>query len=297
MTEIKLAQRRDFSSIINAAFEFFKQEGKPFMKTMLTYTGIPVIVMIATLVYMVMQFVNGQFESITNSPDPLSIVSFFIPFFIFILLALIVQILVMAASFGYMKVYHEKGKGNFSASDVGQLIVRKFFPIIGYTIVVSLLVTAGLIFFIIPGIYFAIILTLIFPIMFIEDNGLSKNFSRSFQVIKDHWWLTFAVLIVASLIVGIVGSIFSVPLQFYLQFKLPTIMQSGDWSQVNIPFVVISYVLLIVFGIYLRSFVYIVTGLQYFSLNEKDGSSTIMDRINQIGEENATKDNNQTSLQ
>ncbi|MBR8536550.1 hypothetical protein KDU71_13330 [Carboxylicivirga sediminis] len=293
MTEFKFAQRRDFSSVINAAFEFFKQEGKLFMKTMLTYTGIPVIVMIASLVYMVMQLVNGQFSAITNSPDPMSILTFFIPLFIFIVLAIVVQIVIMAASYGYMKVYHEKGKGNFSPSDVGQQIVRNFFPIIGYTFVISLLIMAGFIFFIIPGIYFAIILSLIFPIMFVEDGGLSKNFNRCFQVIKNHWWLTFAVLIVASLIVGIVGSIISVPLQFYLQFKIPTIAQSGDWSQVNIPFVVISYVLLIILGIYLRAFVYIVTGIQYFSLNENDGSSTIMDRINQIGEDSTTTENNQ----
>jgi hypothetical protein len=293
MTEIKLAQRRDFSSVINAAFEFFKQEGKLFMKTMLTYTGIPVIVMIATMVYMVMQFVNGQFSGLFNSPEPLSIISFFIPFFIFILLGIVVQVLVLAASYGYMKVYHEKGKGNFSPSDVGQLIVKKFFPIIGYSIVIGLLMMAGFLFFIIPGIYFAIILSLIFPILFVEDNGLSKNFTRCFQVIKDNWWLTFAVLIVASIIIGIVGSIVSVPLQFYLQFKLPTIMQSGDWSQVNVPFLVISYVLVIILSVYLRSFVYVVTGLQYFSLNEKDGSTTIMDRINQIGERETPSENNE----
>lgn len=292
MTEIKLAQRRDFSSIINAAFEFFKQEGKLFMKTMLIYTGIPVIVMIATIVYMVMQFVNGQFSNIFNAPDPSDIIGFFIPLFVFILLVLAVQILVLAVSYGYLKVYHEKGKGNISPSDVGQHVMKKFFPIIGYSIVIGLLIVAGFLFFIIPGIYFAIILSLIFPILFVEDNGLSKNFSRCFKVIQDNWWLTFAVLIVASLIIGIVGSIVSVPLQFYLQFKLPTIIQSGDWSQVNVPFLMISYVLVIILSVYLRSFVYVVTGLQYFSLNEKDGSTTIMDRINQIGEEVKPSENN-----
>ncbi len=293
MTEIKFAQRRDFSSVINAAFEFFKQEGKLFMKTLITYTGIPVILMIATLVYMVMQFVNGQFMNVVNSPEPLSIISFFIPLIVMILLAIVVQVLVMAASYGYMKVYHEKGKGNFAPSDIGQQIVKKFFPIIGYSIVISLLIMAGFLFFFFPGIYFAIILSLIFPILFIEDNGLSKNFNRCFQVIKGNWWLTFAVLIVASLIVGIVGSIAGVPLQFYIQFKLPIIAQSGDWTQLNIPFIVISYVLLILLGTYLRTFVYIATGLQYFSLNEEDGSTTIMDRINQIGEESQPTENNQ----
>ncbi|WP_439181708.1 hypothetical protein [Carboxylicivirga taeanensis] len=292
MTEIKLAKRRDFSGVINAAFQFFKQENKRFITTLLTYTGIPMVIMIAMLVYMAVQLTNGHFGSIVNSPDASSIIGLLIPMFVFILLALIVQIIVMATSYGYLKMYHEKGKDNFMPAEIGQQITRKFFPIIGYSIVISLLITVGLLFFIIPGIYFAIILTLIFPILFIEDKGLSKNFNRCFQVIRNHWWQTFGVLIVASLIVGIAGSVISLPLQFYMQFKLPTLLQAGDWSQVNMSFITISYILLIVVGIYLRSFVYIVTGLQYFSLNETDNSSTIMDRINQIGEETTPPTNN-----
>jgi len=286
MTEFKFAKRRDFSSVINAAFEFFKQEGLQFSKVLFTYTGIPIIIMIACIMYFVMQAVNGQFAALDNSPDISTVIGFITQIFVIIALGTIVQIMVMAISYGYMKLYHEKGTGGFSPSELGQLIVRKFFPIIGYTIVISILITIGFMFFILPGIYFMIILSLIFPIMFIENKGLSKNFNRCFQVIKDNWWITFAILLVASIIVGFVGGIVSIPLQFYIQFKIPTIIQSGgDWSQLNIPFVVISYILLIVLSTYLRSFVYIVTGIQYFSLSEKDGSSTIMDRINQIGEE------------
>ncbi|TRX72213.1 hypothetical protein [Carboxylicivirga sp. M1479] len=289
MTELKFNQKRDFSSVINAAFEFYKQEGVLFAKTMISYTGIPIVLMISMLVYMVMQAVNGQFANVVNAPDFSSLANLFVPLFLLIVLGIIVQIMVVAASYGYIKVYHEKGKGNFSMSDVGSQITRNFFPIIGYTFVISILIMAGFVFFFLPGIYFAIILSLIYPIMFIEDKGLGKNFNRCFQVIRNNWWATFGVLLVASILVGIVGSIISVPLQFYVQFKIPMIAQSGDWGSLNLPFVIITYSLLIVLSIYLRSFVYVVTGLQYFSLNENEGSSTIMDRINQIGTENTSE--------
>lgn len=291
MTELKFAQRRDFSGVINAAFEFFKQEGLMFTKALFTYTGIPIIILIATIIHTVFQAINGHFAGLDQSPDISTVLALVIPVIIIAFLGVVVQIMVMAISYGYIKVYHEKGKGNFSISEVGQMIVRKFFPIIGYTIVTSILIMAGFVMFILPGIYFAIILSLIFPIMFIEDNGLGRNFNRCFQVIKDNWWITFAIILVASIIAGIVSGIISVPLQIYIQFKIPIIAQSGDWSQLNVPFVLISYVLLIVLSTYLRSFVYIVTGLQYFSLSKKDGSTTIMDRINQIGKENTDTSN------
>ncbi|WP_430810612.1 MULTISPECIES: glycerophosphoryl diester phosphodiesterase membrane domain-containing protein [unclassified Carboxylicivirga] len=287
MTQLKFAQRRDFSGVINAAMEFFKQEGLFFIKAMLTYTGIPVIAMIASLAYMVLQFINGGFESITNSPDPMAIINFFIPLFIFLLLAIAVQIVIVGASYGYMKEYHEKGAGNFTISDVGHHITRRFFPVIGYGIVITILMMIGFAFFILPGIYLAITLSLIFPVMFIENKGLGQNLSRCFQLIKNNWWITFAILLVASLLVGFVSSIISVPLQIYMQLKIPTLIQSGDWAQLNAAFVITSYILLLVLSIYLKAFVYVVTGIQYFNLSEKDNASTLLDRINEIGTSDA----------
>ncbi|MCT4588540.1 MAG: hypothetical protein N4A71_11995 [Carboxylicivirga sp.] len=287
MSEFKFAERRDFSGVINGAFSFFKQEGLMFSKALLTYTGIPMLIIIAAIIHTAYRAMNGAFAGLADSPDPGTIFSLVLPIIVIVFLAIILQIMVMAISYGYIKVYHEKGKGNFPISEVGRQIVGNFFPIIGYTIVTSILIMAGLVLFILPGIYFSIILSLIFPIMFIEDKGLGRNFNRCFQVIKDNWWITFAILIVASIIIGIVSSIISVPLQVYVQIKIPIIAQSGNWEQLNIPFIMISYILLIVLSTYLRSFVYVVTGLQYFSLSEKDGSTTIMDRINQIGSEDA----------
>jgi len=284
MTEINLAQRRDFGGVINTAFAFLKQEGSPFFKAMVTYTGIPIVGVIALFVFLMMQVVNGKFESLANSPDTSTILMLIIPIFILILLMIITQILVMALTNAYLKLYNEKGKGNFNASEVGQIAGRNFFPTIGYGIIISIPIFFGMIFFFIPGIYLSIVLNFIFIIMFVENKGLSKNFGRCFEVIKNNWWVTFGLLMVSSIIIGVATQVIYIPLQMYMQLKIITIAETGDLSQLNLPLIVITFVLLIVCGTYLRSFIYLVTGIQYFSLNEAAGSSTILDRINQIGQ-------------
>jgi len=291
MTEINLAQRRDFGGVLNATFVFLKQESALFFKTLLTYTAIPIVASIALFAYVMTQAINGQIESIINSPDPSTVLMFIIPVVILWFLLIITQILVVALTNGYLKLYKEKGKGNFSVSEVGQIAARNFFPIIGYGIVVSIPIIVGFLLFILPGIYLAVTLNFILIIMFIEDKGLSKNFSRCFEVIRNNWWVTFGLLFVASIIINVVIQVFYIPMQVYLQMKMLTIAETGDLSQLNIPLVIITFVLLMVGGTYLQSFMYLVTGLQYFSLNEADGSTTILDRINKIGETPSSTEN------
>ncbi len=284
MTEINLAQRRDFGGVLNTAFAFLKQEGALLFKVLITYTSIPLIATISLFVYIIIQLVNGQFKSIINSPTSSTILMFIIPLIILFLLLVTTQILVFAISNGYLKIYHEKGKGNFTVSEVGQIAARHFFPIIGYGIMISIPVMVGLFLFLIPGIYLAIVLNFIFIIMFVENKGFSANFRRCFEVIKNNWWMTFGLSIVASIIINIVVQIIYMPLQVYLQTKLIVLSDTGDFSQLNFPLIIITFVLLISCGSYMNSFSYLITGIQYFSLNKSDSSSTILDRINLISE-------------
>ena len=284
MKEINLDQRRDFGGVLNTAFLFLKQEGVLLIKALLTYTGIPVIGAVALFAYVMLQLVNGQVMNLINSPNPSDILMLIIPAVVLWFLLVIIQILVIAITNGYLKVYHEKGKGNFSISEVGQITARNFFPIIGYGFIISLFVMLGFILFIIPGIYILIVLNFIFIIMFVEDGGLSKNFGRCFDVIKGNWWATFGLLIVTSIIINVVIQVLYIPIQIHLETQLHPILLTGDFSQLNIPLIVTTFVLLIVVSAYLQSFLYLVLGIQYFSLNKADGSNTIIDRINQIGE-------------
>lgn len=284
MIDINLRQKRDFGGVLNVAFAFVKQEYALFLKTILTFTVIPFLGIAFVLAYFLNQLINGQFQNLANSPDPETIVRIFTPIVILWVLFLTTYVLIIATTNGYLSAYDKKGRGNFTVADVGRLVSRKFFPIIGYGIIISIVAAAGFIFFFIPGVYLAVTLSLIFIIMFVEDKGLVSNFNRCFKIIKNNWWVTFGLIVVSSITVNILIQVFYLPIQIYFQFKFITIAESGDLSQFNITLVAITAFLVLVGMSILQSFIHMVKGIQYFNLVESDNTQSIIDRINQIGD-------------
>ncbi|OGX88460.1 hypothetical protein BEN47_08970 [Hymenobacter lapidarius] len=68
----------------------------------------------------------------------------------------------------------------------------------------------GLLFF--PLIWVVVCLTLYFPVLMMEDNGVAAAFRRSFYLMKGKWWSSLGLYMVMSLIMGIVNYVFIIPL-------------------------------------------------------------------------------------
>ncbi len=284
MKEIDLTQKRDFGGVLNASFEFAKQEFGMFFKTMMTYTAIPLVALLVLAAYIGMQLDKGQFQSLITSPDPSLILSLVVPGIVAYLLFIVLGVMVTAICYAYLTSYKKAGKGNFTVADIGQQVARKFFPIIGYSIVLSFVVGAGLVLLILPGIYLAICLSLIFMIMFYEDKGLSTNFNRCFSLIKNNWWVTFALIIIASIIVFFVRYLLGLPFQIFIRTGSLWMPQNTDISQLNIPLITFFAIVMMLGSMYLQSFVHLVVGMQYFNLNAQTSTESIEDRINKIGD-------------
>lgn len=67
------------------------------------------------------------------------------------------------------------------------------------------------------AIYLSIVLSLFFPILWLEDLSLIGTVGRCFQLIKGRWWATFGLLFVAGLIQSMMSIIFVVP-QYAVMF-------------------------------------------------------------------------------
>ncbi|MEP6757581.1 MAG: hypothetical protein ABJB55_00130 [Actinomycetota bacterium] len=80
-------------------------------------------------------------------------------------------------------------------------------PLIGLAILVGLVVAGGLILLIIPGIIFAVFLSMAVPAFIVERLGVTASMSRSWNLVKGAWWHTLGVIVVAGIIAGIVTSI------------------------------------------------------------------------------------------
>jgi hypothetical protein len=59
--------------------------------------------------------------------------------------------------------------------------------------------------------YLAIVLSLFFPVLWLEDSGVFATVGRCFQLIKGHWWATFGLLAVVSMIQGMLLIVFVIP--------------------------------------------------------------------------------------
>jgi len=59
--------------------------------------------------------------------------------------------------------------------------------------------------------YLAVVLSLFFPVLWLEEGNVFATVSRCFQLIKGRWWATFGLLFVVGLIQGMLLFIFIIP--------------------------------------------------------------------------------------
>jgi hypothetical protein len=84
--------------------------------------------------------------------------------------------------------------------------------LIGATILVGLLTAVGMMLCIIPGIYIAVTLMLVAPVIVLEGATVNNSFARSRWLVQGEWWHCFGTIVLLSLIVGIVASAVSWPI-------------------------------------------------------------------------------------
>ncbi|HEY8865124.1 MAG TPA: hypothetical protein VIO37_13320 [Candidatus Dormibacteraeota bacterium] len=79
-----------------------------------------------------------------------------------------------------------------TASGVLNGVLRRYFPLLGYFILVSLMAVA---FCLLPlWIWIWVSWCVVLPVMFIENVGLLPAMGRSWRLVEGRWWRTFLVL-------------------------------------------------------------------------------------------------------
>ena len=66
-------------------------------------------------------------------------------------------------------------------------------------------------------VYASIALSLLFPVLWLEDRGLFASVGRCFQLIKGHWWATFGLILVATFLQSMLAIVFAIP-QYAVMF-------------------------------------------------------------------------------
>ncbi|HEY6254877.1 MAG TPA: hypothetical protein VIY51_03700 [Xanthobacteraceae bacterium] len=91
-----------------------------------------------------------------------------------------------------------------------QFGLRRFLPVIGLAIAVSLLIGAGLVLLIVPGV---IVYTMTFvatPVCVVEELGVSASMERSAQLTKGHRWKILGMALLVVIPGGLVSGLIDV---------------------------------------------------------------------------------------
>ncbi len=208
--DIKIFQERDFGEIISVTISFFIQEIKSIIMVLLYFVGPFVLISSVLSSYFNLGTVNDftkmieifKGNNITQTTQNSG------GTFIIILSNLLQGIMLYTVIGVYAKLYSEKGRGNFEMQDIWNELSKRYFSVLGGQILAGLMVVAGFILLIIPGFYLLIAVSLLFVVIVFEELSIGDSISRSFVLIKGHWWFTFGTFIVIGILTSVLSAMF-----------------------------------------------------------------------------------------
>lgn len=264
--ELRFTKKRDIGEIITDSFEFIKQEHQPILKLFATYV-LPFIILYGIVQGYLQKNVISKIDFSNAETLMANIGPVYLNIFLFSMFGLFVQSLLIATYYTYIDIYVKKGKGNFELSEITTHLFSNGLLALGAAFAMFLVVSFGLLMFLLPGIYFANTLSIIFIIYIFEKRGLANALVRSVILVNTQWWKTFFVNVIGIIMVWGGSFILSFPLFIAGIPGNSSVLESTseivypDWYWI---FVVLSTIISAFFWIVPYTFL----AMQYFNLAE-----------------------------
>lgn len=285
-TYIEFKKKRELGDILSDTFAFMRSEFKPFFSVFFKIVGPYLLVMIIALGLYTYYAGNNFDFLLEDSLDTISPVTFGALLLFYIVAMLVVYTMSQSTVLHYIKSY-TNGKGTVNFEEIKSDVYSSFWSFIGMSFLVGICVMIGLMFCFIPGIYLWVPLSLAFSILVFDKIGVSEAFSESFKLVKDHWWITFATLLIMLIIVYFASIAFALPGTIYSYAKMGILSGEIDAESVVNVFKDPIYLFLNIIatvGQFMLNIISLVAGaLIYFNLNEHKNFTGTFERIQNIG--------------
>ena len=288
---INFKKERDLGSIITDTFKFIKEEYKTLFRLYIKHVGWLLLLVIAASTYYQYQSLKISTSVLTETGPAAFLTEMIADTGIAILLLSVASIAYSALSLvvitSIIKSYVQNN-GEINEDEVNQFVKQFFGRTLGSLVVVGLLVFIGFLLCVLPGIYLIVPLSLIFPILVFQEKTFAEAFSESFKLIKNNWWISFATLLVVSILISLIGGLFQLPIVVMTAMETFVSIQdgtgtpgtetlSGNWL----------YMLFYILGALAQYILGIVTlislTLVYFNLNEFHNKTGTLEDIDRIG--------------
>ena len=289
---IQFKKQRDFGSIISDTFQFIRLEYKTIFNLYLKHVGWMLLILVAAGTYY--QYASLNTLDTISMSDGLdeylieTLLSSGLSLLILVLASVAYSALSVVTINGIIKSY-VSNQGEIKDEEVKQTISRFFGSILGSTVIVGIIVFIGFILCILPGVYLFVPLSLIFSVIVFQEKSFSEAFSECFKLIKQNWWITFATILVITILIALVSGIFQIPVTILTVMETMTSIQENG-AESGIPSLgknwlyIVFYVIALI-AQYILSLVSIITLVFiYFNLNEIHNKTGTIEDIDNIGQ-------------
>ncbi|WP_321516563.1 hypothetical protein [Marinifilum fragile] len=277
----RLEKVRDFGLLFSDTFLFIKYNFKNLLKGMLYYVvpfGLLHGVVMGLLQYETLLSIGNGSEIGANYSSSTIIYSTIASYF-FMLVSYSVAIAFVTQ---YIKLYRDKGANNFEVNEVGKSMLNNIPKILGAIILSGIIVVLGFIILIIPGIYIAVCISLVVPIIIFEDETVGNGISACFNLIKNNWWNTFAFLFVIGLISSALNFVFQLPSTIY-QLMSTIFMASGDAMTPSKSLLILFSIIQGIGYALIQVLPLTAIAMQYFNLIERRQSPALLKDLESVG--------------
>lgn len=278
---IQFKKQRKIGEIITETFRFLRENYRSFFRSLLKIVGPVFILLVAAVSYYTYNTVNSS----TSTNIFLNGGEFLISFGILCLALLLYLSVLHAMAYNFIKSYIANS-GMVDEKEVANGVKRDFGKIFGILAISWVLVFAGLLLFVIPGIYLMVPLSIAAATAVFRNISLSEAISECFDLVKEQWWKSLGTVLLIWLVTYVISLVFQLPIIIYTVVKTLTFVQQGssadpeglvDWFYValNIIASLIQYVL--------YSIIPIGLAFLYFHLNETKNFTGTYEAIENLG--------------
>jgi len=284
---IQFKKQRELGDILTDTFKFIRIHYKPLFGLVIRIAGPALLAVILAYVFYMQTTVGSfNFNPSVGGSSNLFTLNFLLALLALMATGMAFYALMYGTIMSYIKLY-TNNNGIVDSNEVKVMVRKRFWSLFGLSFLVGLITGVGMVFCFLPGIYFAVVFSVSYAVLVMEDRDVSDSISYCFQFMKGEWWITFATLFIMGVLYYILILIFNIPQYIYFFAKGFTSndMISGnaaemfDWG----------YIALSVIGVIAQylfySLIVIGTGFIYFNINEKKNDTGTLEQIDLLGSE------------
>lgn len=275
-TKISLFETRDFGGNFDTSLAFIKQNYLTICKAVCFF--IPFALIGALVMPSPMEMQSRQ-TAISSFDDLMGMYG--VDTWLAYLFIGLGSLAVCVYTISYMAEYVDSVDGKVETSAIWSRFTKVIFPVFVCQIVYIICVSIGTILCIVPGIFIGVACMFYSYVYIIEGETIIGSLKRSYELVKDSWWISLAFGFTVAILVGIMGSILSVPLTFATIAQMFGIEAlSGDI------YITITSIIAYVGQLFLSPLTYMAMGIFYFSLRNKNEAIDMESEINNLGTNN-----------